>query len=62
MRTIEELMELVIDRVDPDLLVELLDLSSEDICNRFGDRIEDNASRLRRFLGEDDEDEEEPGC
>jgi len=48
--TFEELCELLVERVDPDLLVEELNLSSEEIVDRFPDKIEARFSRLRRLV------------
>ena len=48
MLTLEELKERVAVSIDPDLLVELLDLSSEDILDRFEDILEQ-----RRYKFED---------
>lgn len=44
--TLQELCELLKERVDPDLLVEELNLSTEDIVDRFEDRIEAKFSKL----------------
>jgi hypothetical protein len=44
--TLEELCELLKERVDPDLLVEELNLSTEDIVDRFEDRIESKFNKL----------------
>lgn len=38
--TLEELCELLKERVDPDLLIDELGLTSEDIVDRFIDKIE----------------------
>ena len=50
--TLEELKELLIERVDPDLLLEELELSSEDLVDRFEDRIEAKFSRLYKLVEE----------
>lgn len=44
--TLEELKELLIERVDPDLLLEELGLSTEDLVDRFEDKIEAKFNRL----------------
>ena len=38
--TLEELCELLKERVDPDLLLEELGLSTEDLVDRFEDKID----------------------
>lgn len=48
--TFEELCEKLKERVDPDLLVEELNLSSEEIVDRFEDKIEARFSRLYRLV------------
>ena len=45
-------------RIDEISLLEVLDISSEDIVDRFGDRIEDKYDLLREDF-EDEEDEQE---
>ena len=47
--TIEELKERLI-MLDEVLLLELLDISSEDIVERFGDLIEEKQEQLRQAL------------
>lgn len=44
--TLEELKQLLIERVDPDLLVDELEISAEEIVERFEDRIQEKAQRL----------------
>lgn len=44
--TLEELCELLKERVDPDLLLEELGLSTEDLVDRFEDKIEQKFTRL----------------
>lgn len=39
-RTIEELVEHLVEFYDPDLLCELLEITSQDICDRFDDKLE----------------------
>lgn len=46
MTTLEELKELLKERVDPDLLLEELGLSTEDLVDRFEDKIEAKFSKL----------------
>lgn len=45
--TLEELKEKLVERVDPDLLVDELELSTEDIVDRFEDMIE---AKFRKLL------------
>lgn len=45
-------------RIDEISLMEILEISSEDIVDRFGDRIEDKYDLLREDF-EDEEDEQE---
>jgi NAD(P)-dependent dehydrogenase (short-subunit alcohol dehydrogenase family) len=44
--TLEELCELLKERVDPDLLLEELDISTEELVDRFEDKIEQRFNRL----------------
>lgn len=44
--TLEELKELLKERVDPDLLLEELELSTEDLVDNFSDKIEAKFERL----------------
>jgi hypothetical protein len=39
--TIEELKEKLLQQYDADILVELLDLSAEELLERFTDRVEE---------------------
>lgn len=43
-------------RIDEISLMEILEISSEDIIDRFGDRIEDKYDNLREDFEEEDED------
>lgn len=45
-------------RIDEISLLEVLDISSEDLVDRFGDKIEDRYELLREDF-EDEEDEQE---
>jgi hypothetical protein len=56
MRTADELLELIKQRVDPDLLVEMLELSTEDLVIAFEDKI-----LYDRYRFSDLEDEEYDG-
>lgn len=44
--TLEELSELLKERVDPDLLLEELNISTEELVDRFEDKIEQRFNRL----------------
>ena len=44
--TLEELKQLLKERVDPDLLLEELNISTEELVDRFDDKI---AQRFRRL-------------
>jgi hypothetical protein len=48
--TIEELKEKLLQQYDADILLELLDLSAEDLLERFTDRVEENYVRLLRVV------------
>lgn len=44
--TLEDLKEQLKERVDPDLLLEELDISTEELVDRFEDKIEQRFNRL----------------
>jgi 2-oxoglutarate dehydrogenase complex dehydrogenase (E1) component-like enzyme len=44
--TIEELIEIVGERYDPDLLVEVMQITSEEILERFKDKVEENYDKF----------------
>ena len=50
MHTLEELKELIKERVDPDLLVEELELSSEELVDAFEDKILARYSKLQQLV------------
>jgi hypothetical protein len=54
--TLTEIME-VLKREDEVSLLEILDISSEEIVDRFEDRIEERADYLEQYLKEDGEEE-----
>ena len=56
--TLQELKERL-KRLDELSLLELLDVTSEEIVEYFTDRIEDNFDRLMREVDYDGEDEED---
>jgi hypothetical protein len=57
--TIRELQERAAERLDPDELVELLDISSEELVEAFPDKIEEHYEQLVQELfdefGQDEE-------
>lgn len=54
--TIEEIGEGLIERCDADFLVELLDISSEEVVERFKDKLEIKYDTLIEFIGDDEND------
>jgi hypothetical protein len=59
MLTIKELSRLLAQNNDPDTLIELLDISSEEICERFEDKIEEKAGTLVIEYEENQEEKED---
>lgn len=60
--TIRELQERLAERLDADELVEILDISSEELVEAFPDKIEDNYERLvQEVFDEFGQDQEEEG-
>ena len=54
--TLEELKEKLMDNYDPDDLLEFLELSSEEILDRFEDKVIKRFEQLEQeFLEEEDE-------
>lgn len=49
--TIEELIEIVGERYDPDLLVEVMQITSEEILERFKDKVEENYDKFEETEG-----------
>ena len=49
--TIEELIEIVGERYDPDLVIELLQITSEEILERFKDKVEENYDKFEETEG-----------
>lgn len=50
--TLEELKELVIDRMDPDLLIEVLGISMEDLVEALSDFIENKYVKVLQAIEE----------
>lgn len=59
-RTIDEIMEILGNNYTPEELVDMLELSSPEICNEFEssirDKLDDIEERISDDLGETDED------
>lgn len=51
--TLEELKERVVAQVDPDTLLEILDLRMEDLVEALSDFIEVNYVRIKQALPDD---------
>ena len=58
---LEQFLERVADLTDPSELCELLDITSEDILERFSDVVEEKSGVLREIFDVDLELEEEEG-
>ena len=59
--SLEQFLERVADLTDPSELCELLDITSEDILERFSDVVEEKSGVLREIFDVDLELEEEEG-
>lgn len=53
MLTMEERKELIVDNIDPDLLVEILDISTEDLLTAFEDKVLDQWDSKFQYLEEE---------
>ena len=51
--TLEELKERLADRLDEITLLELLNITSYDLVERFADLIEDNYDKLQKEINDD---------
>lgn len=51
--TLVELKERIVDHIDPDTLLELLDISMEDLVEALSDHIEENYVKIARELPDD---------
>lgn len=49
----------LIDRFDPEELIELLGITVEELCDAFGDKIEDKLADVKEALGLETEGEPE---
>ena len=56
MFTLEELKEKIVETYDPDLLVDLLKLSTKELVEAFTDQIEEMADFFEEEFKEDEED------
>ena len=50
MRTLEEIKELISERVDEVDIIDLLNLTTEDIVNAFEDRVEERLDKIISYL------------
>lgn len=57
MKTLSEICE-DLYQVDEISLLELLEISSEELVERFQDKIEDNLEKIRDYLFEDEEEDD----
>ncbi len=48
--TLYELKEKLLERYDPDLLLEMLEISAEDLLNAFEDKVIDKFAKLEEEL------------
>ncbi|MAC52709.1 MAG: hypothetical protein CME31_09205 [Gimesia sp.] len=53
--TIEELIEIVGERYDPDLLIEVMQITSEEILERFKDKVEENYDKFEETEDNDND-------
>lgn len=53
MITLQELKEILLERYDPLDVLEMLELTTEDLVNAFTDRIEDLFPKLQEDIGEE---------
>ena len=56
--TLEELKERLADRLDEITLLELLNITSYDLVERFSDLVEDNYDKLQKEINDDYEPDE----
>jgi len=58
MHTLEDLKDCIVHSVDEVDLLELLDINSEDLVERFEDKIEERFEKLCEELFDDEEEDE----
>ncbi len=56
MLTLQDLVRLLTIQCDPDELIEILDISSKEICERFEDKIEEHFEELQEDFKEEEDD------
>ena len=56
--TVDEIKERVLQRYDPDDLIESLDISSEEILDRFEDKLINRLDEFEEDLTDEEEDED----
>ncbi len=54
-----ELKERIAERLNPDEIVELLNISSKELLEEFGDKIEEHLEKLIKEFGDEDSEETE---
>ena len=55
MLTLDELMEKIADHYDPDLIVDILEITSEELMMYFDDKVADMRYKFVDFEEKDDE-------
>lgn len=53
--TLEDTKQELLDKYDVDVLVDILNISAEELLDRFEDKVEE-------YMAEDEEDEYDEGC
>ncbi len=59
MLTLQDLSKLLALQCDPDELIEILNISSEEIIERFQDKIEEHFDELQEDFQEEEQEQEE---
>lgn len=55
--TTEDVRDKILEEYDPDDLIEALDISTEDLLDKFWDRLEDNSYKFMEFGDEETQEE-----
>ena len=55
MYTIDELLNIIMERVDPDELIDLLGITTDDLCQALFEEIADNRDKILEHLDLEDE-------
>lgn len=50
--TFEEIKDYIINRYDPDLIVEVLEITTEELLDKFEDKLMQNLHKFEGELGE----------